>query len=357
MTRPGPRLAAVDLSAFPTRAVLRWDLAVRLVLSLTIPLVLAAATGDLGVTAVTAALAAALTSLASLGPDLSSPRWVLVAGVGVPASIVLGAWSAQLATGGILVVFVLFTVHGACLRAGLLATLAWFPVAAAGMLAALLVDPQIPLADIAVGAVAGGMLALLLVVVVPRVVHAPRLPIPAEALAVDTDRLVRMVRQPSWRDWAFPLLLGGVSAALLVGFDVLTGGFKPYWAVLAFVGVLAPSADETRRSVVETIAAAVVGVLLAGLVLLSGLSVAGQLSVMGIMAVLGGLLMVRQGLVSKALLTPLPVVAAAAALGEQGVWVLPVRLGEYVVGALLGLAVVVVTERVRDRLEVHETQP
>jgi hypothetical protein len=341
----------VDLSAFSTSALLRWDMATRVALAVSLPVLVSLLTGGLGVVAVTAALSAALTSLASLGPDLSTRPWVLVAAVGVPAAIVLGAGSTRLPTGGVLVVFLLFTAYGALARAGLLAQMAWFPVAIGGMVAALLVAPGTNLGDIAAGAAAGSLLALVLMLVVARVVRAPRLAVPAGALAVDTDRLRRMVTAPTWWDWGFPLLLGGVSASILVVFDLLTGGFRPYWAVLAFVSVLAPSVAATRRSVVETIAAAAAGVLLAGIVLATRLPVAQQLVVITMLGVVGALLMLRQGLVSKALLTPLPVVGAAAALGQDAALALPVRLGEYVVGAVLGLGVVVVTARVSERLE------
>jgi hypothetical protein len=331
----------VDLSAFPPAALLRWDLAARLLLAVTLPVALSlAVTGEAGVAAPTAAMSAALVSLSSLGPDLSSRTWSLVAAVGVPVAIVLGAVSTGLAATGSLLVFGLFTVHGAMIRVGLLAQLAWFPVGAAGMLASLLFGDSVDISDVAAGAVGGAVLALLLMWLVPKVIRAPRLAIPSEALHVDTDRLRRMVTAPRWRDWVLPLALGGLSAALLIVTNVLTGGFKPYWAVLAYVSVLAPSSAQTRRSAVETALSAVVGVLLAGVVLGAGMSLGAMVAVIVGMGVVGAVLTLRNGLLSKALLTPLPVVIAAAALDVNDSLVLPLRLAEYVVGAGLGLLTV-----------------
>jgi hypothetical protein len=340
----------VDLSAFPTRAVLRWDLAVRLLLALAIPLGIGIAVGDLGAVTVAATMAAALVSFGNLGPDLSTRLWLAVTTLGVPLAMVLGAVTSRLPTGGVLVVFVLFTAFGAFARAGFVAQLAWFPVATAGMLAALLIGPEASLGSVTVGAAAGAGLALVLSVVLPRLLRAPTLTLPAQALEVDTDRLRRMVRHPSWRDWAFPLVLGVASAALLVVFDVVTGGFKPYWSVLAFVSVLAPTAAETRRSAWETITSTVAGVVLAGAVLALDLSPSATAITIAVLGIVGALLLLRQGFVSKALITPLPVVLAAAALGADGGIALPVRLGEYVVGAALGVVVVVLTDWAGRRL-------
>lgn len=340
----------MDTSAFPTRAVLRWNLAVRVLLAIALPLVAGAMTGGLTTTVLAATMAAALTSFGSLGPDLSVPRWNLVAAVGVPAAIVLGASSARLPSGGLLAVFGLFAIHGAFTRAGMLSQIAWFPVATAGMLAAVLIEPDTSMSSVAVGAAAGGLLGFVLMLVVPLVVRPPRLAVPAEALAVDTGRLRRMVTSPSWVDWAFPLLLGAMSAGLLLLFNVLTDGFKPYWSVLAFVSVLAPTAAETRRSAVETVAATLVGVLLAGVVLVVDISLVAKLGVITLLGVVGALLLIRQGFAAKALTTPLAVVVAAVALDGDGLIALPIRLGEYLIGALLGVIVMVVTERLGRRL-------
>jgi hypothetical protein len=346
----------VDLSAFPTRAVLRWDLAVRLVLALAIPLGVGVVVGDLGEVTIAATMAAALVSFGNLGPDLSSRPWLAVTAIGVPLAMVLGVGSARLPSGGVLVVFVLFTVHGALARSGMVAQLAWFPVATAGMLAALLIGPEASVTGVAVGATAGAVLAVALAISVPLVLRAPRLTVPSEALEVDTDRLRRMVRDPSWRDWAFPLALGVASAALLVVFDALTGGFKPYWSVLAFVSVLAPTTAETRRSAWETITSTAAGVALAGVVLALDLSLSATAATISLLGVVGSLLLLRQGFVSKALITPLPVVLAAAALGTDAAIALPVRLGEYVVGAALGVVVVVLTDWAGRRVTAASTQ-
>ena len=346
----------MDTSAFPTRAVLRWDLAVRLLLALVLPLAVGALTGGLTTTVLTATMAAALTSFGSLGPDVSLRRWDVVAAVGVPVAILLGASSARLPSGGLLAVFLLFAAHGAFTRAGMLSQIAWFPVATAGMLAAVLIEPDTSLGSVAIGAAAGGLLGFLLMFVVPLVVRPPRLAVPAEALAVDTERLRRMVTSPSWVDWAFPLLLGAMSAGLLLLFNVLTDGFKPYWSVLAFVSVLAPTAAETRRSAVETVGATMVGVLLAAVVLVVDVPLGAKLGVIALLGVVGALLIIRQGFAAKALTTPLAVVVAALALGGDGLVALPIRLGEYLVGAALGVTVMVVTERLGRRLSADTAE-
>jgi hypothetical protein len=346
----------VELSAFPTRAVLRWDLAVRLLLALAIPLGAGVALGDLGEVTVGATMAAALASFGNLGSDLSSRPWLLVTTIGVPLAMALGVATSRLPTGGVLVVFLLFTAFGAFARAGFVAQLAWFPVATAGMLAALLIGPDASLVAVTAGGAAGAALALVLSFLVPLLLRPPTLTLPPEALEVDTDRLRRMVRRPSWRDWAFPLVLGAASAALLVVFDALTGGFKPYWSVLAFVSVLAPTAAETRRSAWETIGSTAVGVVLAGVVLALDLSPSTTILTIAGLGIAGALLLLRQGFVSKALITPLPVVLAAAALGTEAAIALPVRLGEYVVGAALGVLVVVLTDVADRRLRPDDAQ-
>jgi hypothetical protein len=346
----------VDLSAFPTRAVLRWDLAVRLLLSLAVPLGVGVAVGDAGELTIAATMAAVLVSFGNLGPDLSSWSWRAVTTLGVPLAMVLGVASSRLASGGVLVVFGLFTAFGAFARAGFVAQLSWFPVATAGMLAALLLGPEASLGQIAVGAVVGAVLAAVLSIVVPLLLRPPTLTLPAEALQVDTDRLHRMVRHPAWHDWAFPLVLGVASAALLVVFDSLTGGFKPYWSVLAFVSVLAPTAAETRRSAWETITSTVAGVALAAVVLALDLRPTATAVTIAVLGIVGALLLLRQGFVSKALITPLPVVLAAATPGGDAAFALPVRLGEYVAGAALGVVVVVLTDWAGRRVTTASTQ-
>jgi hypothetical protein len=345
----------VDLSAFPPRALLRWDLAVRLLLAFAIPLGLGIAVGDLGEVTLGATMTAVLVSFGNLGSDLSMRPWLVVTTVGVPLAIVLGVTTSRLPTGGVLVVFLLFTAFGAFARAGFVAQLSWFPVAAAGMLAALLIGPDASLGAVTAGAVAGAALALGLSFLVPPLLRPPSLTLPEQAMQVDTERLRRMVRHPSWHDWAFPLLLGVASAALLVVFDVVTGGFKPYWSVLAFVSVLAPTAAETRRSAAETIGSTAVGVVLAGVVLALDLSPSATVIAIALLGIAGALLLLRQGFASKALITPLPVVLAAAAPGTEAAIALPVRLGEYAAGALLGVAVVVLTDWIDRRLSPADT--
>lgn len=345
----------MDLSALPAAALLRWDLAVRLGLSLLVPMLVALGlAGSVSGSVLVVVLAAALVSFASLGPDLSDARWLTVAAVGVPVAVLLGAWSARLPSGGVLTVFVLFTAHGVMVRAGLLAQVAWFPVATAGLLAAMFASPDADLVATGLAALAGSGWAVLLLVAVPRVVRTPRLDLPAGAVEVDTALLQRMVRHPAWVDWLFPLMLGAVSALLLVSVNLLTGGFKPYWATLALVGVLAPTAADTRRSARETVLATLAGVVLAGLLLALPLSAAGTVSLLALLALIGALVLLRNGGVSKALLTPLPVVAAALALDADQALALGLRVVEYLVGAAAGIAVVVAADRISRRLWTQE---
>ena len=348
----------MDLSAFPPAALWRWDLAARLLASVVVPLVALYALPDVSVVvALCAAMAAALVSLSSLGPDLSSRGWIAVAALGVPLAMIAGALAGRLPGAGVALVFVLFTVHGAMIRAGLIAQIAWFTVATGGLLAALLVTEDVGVSDVAGGAALGSGLAVALLWIVPKVLSAPRLPLPPEALAPDTERLRRMVTAPTWRDWMAPLALGGMSAALLLAATALTAGFKPYWAVLAFVSVLAPTSAKTRESAVETVVATVIGVALAAGVLALGLPVAVEVGLITLLGVLGALLIIRNGTASKALLTPLPVVIAAGALDAQGALAFQLRLVEYVVGALLGAAAAVAAEFLGRRLWRDRDEP
>ena len=59
---------------------------------------------------------------------------------------------------------------------------------------------------------------------------------------------------------------------------------------------------------------------------------------------------------SLALITPLPVVLAAATPGADAAFALPVRLGEYVVGAALAVVVVVLTDWANRRVTTADTQ-
>lgn len=75
-----------------------------------------------------------------------------------------------------------------------------------------------------------------------------------------------------------------------------------------------------------------------------------EVLVIAVMGIFGGLLLLRNGLLSKALLTPLPVVAAVVALDVDGALALPLRVIEYVAGASLGVATVVVADYLGRRL-------
>lgn len=342
----------MDLSTLPTRMVLRWTLAVRIGLSVLGPIVWHYwRTGEVVGAAVVAALVAALVCMASLGPEMTEPRWIAVAALGTPAAIVVGAALGPSATGGVLWVFLLYLCHGAMVEAGLMSQFAWFPVSTAGLAASVLSTGAVPAGQFLVPAVLGSAWAVLLIVVVPAVIRAPRLPIPAGALSVDTERLRRMVRAPSLRDWSYPVLLGGLATVVLLVVDAATGGFRPFWAVFALVGVLAPTAAATRRSTWETVASTTAGVMLAGVLLWSGLPAPVLLSVTLLLALVGAVLLLRNGMLSKLLLTPLPVLMAAASLGPEKSLALGMRLVEYLLGAGVGFAAAFCAEWLSQRLE------
>ncbi|PFG41950.1 fusaric acid resistance family protein [Isoptericola jiangsuensis] len=326
-------------------AALRWDLTARLVLAVVVPPLLETTlTGAVSTLGATAALTALLVTFADLGPDLSTGRWPLLAAVATPVAVIGGTLLAATPGGDVLWAFVLFTVHGAMLRAGMPAQLAWFPVAAAGLLAALLGTPATDVPAVAGGTVVGAAWAALLTALVPRLLSAPRLDLPADALHVDTGRLVRMVRHPRWTDWALPLLLGGLAAALLLVADAATDGYRPYWAVFAMVGVLGPTAARTRRSTVQTVLATTVGIVLAVALTATGWPDAVVLGTAVAVTLAGALLLLASGTLSKTLTTPLPVLLAAAALGDDGALALRARLVEYLVGAAVGLVAAVAVE-------------
>ena len=346
----------MDLSALPTRTVLRWDLAVRIGLAILGPLLVQYwLTGEVLGTALITGLAAALISLSSLGPETAHPRWIAVAAVGTPVAVTIGHGLGPSATGGALWVFVLYLAYGALAQAGLVAQLAWFPVSTAGLMA--LVSPgQTSTASVAASAAAGAVWAVVLMLLVPRVVRVPRLPVPAGALEVDVARLRRMVRHPSATDWGYPLLLGALATALLVVVNAVTGGFKPYWAVFALVGVLAPTAVATRRSTWETVASTLGGIFLAGILLPAGLAPGALLLIALATGLVGALLLLRSGTLSKLLLTPLPVIAAAMALGPESGLALSMRLAEYLLGAGVGFVAALCAEWLSQQLSEDRPQ-
>lgn len=346
----------MDLSALPTRAVLRWDLAVRIGLAVLGPLLVQYwLTGEVLGAGLVTGLVAALICLSSLGPEVAQPRWIAVAAVGTPVAVTLGQVLGPSDAGGVLLAFVLYLVYGALAQAGLVAQLAWFPVSTAGLIA--VISPgQTSTASVAASAAAGAVWAVALMLLVPRVVRAPRLPVPPGALDVDVTRLRRMVRHPSATDWVYPLMLGGLATALLVIVDAVTGGFKPYWAVFALVGVLAPTAVATRRSTWQTVASTLGGILLAAILLAAGLPPGALLLSALALGLVGAVLLLRSGTWSKLLLTPLPVVAAAMALGPESGLALSMRLAEYLLGAGVGFLAAVCAEWLSQHLSEDRPQ-
>jgi hypothetical protein len=341
----------VDLASFPTRDLLRWDLAVRLLLAALIPLLAQVWLGD-GVVGpgLVAGLVAALVSMASLGPDLAAPRWLLLAALATPTAVVSGAALGLASPWASAFVFVLYVAQGVAIEAGLVTQLAWFPVSTAGMLAAALTTGHVDVGPLAAAACAGAAWAALLMVVVGRV-PTPRLDLPAAALRVDTAAMRRLVTHPSLRGWVFPVLLGGLSVLLIVVAGHLTEGYRPYWAVFALVSVLAPTAAATRRSAWEVVASSLAGIALAAVLLWSGLGPVALFATSLGLGIVGAALILRAGMLSKTLLTPLPVVIAGLALSSQPERALGARLLEYLLGAGVGLVAAVVAQWLVRRLE------
>ena len=328
----------VDLSSFPTRQLLRWNLVVRMGLAVIAPLAVQyLLTGNLTGTGMIAALVAAFVSFGDLGPDGDQPRWTAVTVVAAPTAVVAGVVLGPSPTGGLLIVFLLYLVHGALTEAGLVSQLAWFPVSSLGLIASVLSTGSADVVGVALAAATGSAWAALLLVVTPRLVHDSRLPIPPAALKVDTDRLRRMVRSPAWVDWHYPLLLGTLATVVLVVADTVTGGFKPYWAVFALVGVLGPSPTAARQMGWETVASTLAGIALAALLLSVGLDTTSVMVVAVLLLLIGAVLLLRHAILAKVLMTPLPVILAAAALGPNGSLALGLRLVEYLLGAGIGL--------------------
>jgi uncharacterized membrane protein YccC len=143
---------------------------------------------------------------------------------------------------------------------------------------------------------------------------------------------------------------------LLIIVNAVTGGFKPYWAVFALVGVLAPTASATRRSSWETVLSTLGGILLAVALLAAGLAPGLLLLVTVGLGLVGALLLLRSGTLSKALLTPLPVIAAAMALGPESGLALSMRLVEYLLGAGVGFAAAVCAEWLSQHLNEDRPQ-
>lgn len=331
-------------------ALLRWDLALRLLLAATVPVAVQyVVTGDLLGPAIITTLVAALTSMSNLGPDVAQGRWVALALIGAPISMVVGIIAGNGVAGGLLFVFVLFTIHGICLEAGLLATLAWFPISALGLVSAVLASdfPDAPTTGLA--AAAGSALAGLLMLLTARIPQ-PRLPIPREVLTPESERFVRLIRNPTVAEWFFPFLLGSLAVAVLVVTNFVTSGFKPYWAVFALVAVLGPAAAKSKRDSWEVVLSAFGGVVLSFVLLSIGMPPGAILAIVIVLAVIGGLVIVKYSLLSKTLTTPFAVIIAAAALGESAELALGWRVGEYAIGAGVGLVAAIAAEAIRSRI-------
>jgi hypothetical protein len=340
----------MDLSVFPRREVLRWELFVRTILALSVPLLIGyALNGDLS--GILAALIAGLASISYLGPDAGLFGWAVFAAVGTAASALLG-FLVSGASGPVqlIVVFALFTGLGAAMLAGLLSQLAFTPLAMIGLLIIVLAEGSLTV-EIAAQVCAGAGWALLLIAVLPRWSGWPRLPLPIEALRPDLALLRRMIRRPRWAEWGFPLLLGALATAVLVAADILNDGTRPYWAVLGLIGALGPVAANTRRASWQTVVGTVVGVVGALLLLALPLSQGQALAISSALGFLGVLVLLSHGVLSKAALTVLVLVMIAILTGDDPADVAGLRLIDYLIGAAVAMAAAGVAEYLAQRLE------
>jgi uncharacterized membrane protein YccC len=340
----------MDLSAFPRRVLLRWELVLRVALALLVPLGVGfALNGDLSW--VLASLVAALVSLSCLGPDVRSMTWSAIAAVGSVATMVLGLLlSDQPLPLQFLLIFLLFAGLGAGMLAGLISQLAFTPIAFLGMIAMVLAGDDVDGAVILL--VAGGAAwALLLIAVVPLWQGWPRLPIPAEKLRPDTDLLHRMVTAPRWQQWGFPVLLGALAALVLYAADFLNDGTRPYWAVLGLVGALGPTASKTRDDSKQTVIGTAIGVVSALLLFQLPLADGALLLAAVGLGLIGVLITLTNGMLSKAMTTVLVIVLIAVLTGDDPGDVAGLRLVDYLVGAAIAMLAAGLAEFLAQRLE------
>lgn len=111
--------------------------------------------------------------------------------------------------------------------------------------------------------------------------------------------------------------------------------------------MLAPTAAATRRSTAETVASTLGGILLAAVLLSAGLAPGVLLLVALALGLVGAVVLLSRGTLSKLLLTPLPVVAAATSLGPQAGLALSMRL----VGAGVGFGAAICAEWLSQRID------
>jgi hypothetical protein len=340
----------MDLSAFPMSVLLRWELLARASLALFVPLGVGfAVSGDLS--GIVAALVAAMVSLSCLGPDVRSLPWSGLAAVGTAAATLIG-----IAMGGanlglqFLLVFGLFALLGVAMLAGMISQLAVTPIAFLGMIAMVLAGGQLSVA-VTVQVCAGAAWAFVLIVVLPRWSRWPRLPVPAAALLPDTELIWGMVTRPSIRRWGFPLLLGVLASAVLYGASILNDGSRPYWAVLGLIGALGPAASKTREAGWQTVVGTALGVVVALLLFQLPFADGALLVVSLALGLVGVLVLLTNGLLSKALLTVLVIVLVAILTGDDPGDVAGLRLLDYVIGAGIAMLAAGLAEYLAHRLE------
>lgn len=340
----------MDLTHLPRRSLLRWDPAVRVALAIGGPLAVVAAWTGTPAGFLPAVVAVLVTS-SSLGPDMGQRRWSAFAAVLTPVAGLGGVLAANswlpLRLG---YVFGLYALLGVFLLAGLVTQLAMAPVAAAGLYATVLAaDTQLtwPGVLIVLGGAAWGYLLIPATALIPF----PRLPIPAGALTPRTTTLHRMFTRPTLRDWGYPLLLGTLSAVVLLVAGVMTDNASSYWAVTALVSVLAPAAAHTRAVGWQTVLASVAGVLLIFLLADLGWPDAVLVTVSLLLGCLGVLVLLTHGTASKVLTTQLIVILVAVAAGNDPADLAGLRLWHYALGVTVALLAAGAAEFLALRLE------
>lgn len=340
----------MDLTPFPRRQVLRWELFVRVILALLIPLLIGViANGDL--VGLLAGVIAALIAISYLGPDAGLFGWSVLAAAGTALAamggLLIGAAHPALQ---LAVIFALFTALGAAMLAGLISQLAVTPVAFIGLITIVLGDGNLtPGAALLI--CGGAVWSLFLIAVLPRWSGWPRLPLPSQALQPDVQLLRRMVRRPQLRLWGFPLLLGALATGVLLLAWIFDDGARPYWAVLGLVGALGPVATKTRRDGWQTVGGTVLGVFAALFLFELPLADGAALTIGLLLGFLGVLVMLTHGLWSKALLTVLVVVLIAVLTSDAPGAVAGLRLVDYLLGATAALLAAGLAEYLAQRLE------
>ena len=344
----------MDLSAFPARVVLRWELSVRAALAVSVPLLVGYWRGG-GTSGLLAAIVSANIAIAYLGPDLGIFRWSVFAAVGTPIAILIGvSVTGPPHIGSAVYMLLLFTGFGAMMMAGLTSQLAFNPIAITGLISTTLLQGPVT-ATMVVHVVLGAVWSLALIAVLPRWRGWPRIPVPAGALAPNTALLRRMLRHPRRRDWAFPLLLGVLAVAVVVLAATIGGSSRPYWATIALIAVLGPNRQQTVAEGSHYMAAAFIGVAAALALLALPLPTVVAIVLVVAIGALGALVLLLRPLLAKASITFLVVSLVSLLAGLDSSLVGGERFMATALGVAVGVLAAGAGEFLASRIEDEST--